>query len=310
MAVAVSPDGRWLAAGRSTQNNEPQFIDLWDLVFNKPVDLAKSRPIGPQIGHGVGVAFTTDSQTLLVVSRKFEPPGGDVQFGSPIGMPGEPPEQSRVVAWEVATGKERIGFDATAPGGFAFGFSMSGPMQRSFTVSPDGKALIVGQRDGIVRLWDWKTGKERNSFMAHPGVDGEPFKTAGIVALSLSPDGRTLVTAGRYGSPHRWVLETGQRIDSADDKFNILQSIVTSPDGKFFATGDTAGQFRIWNLATGAEHIPLSGHSGFVEKIQLSTDGRSVLTAASDDSVRSTFAVSCRQAAAERCQSTVCRSDW
>jgi RNA polymerase sigma factor (sigma-70 family) len=286
--VTISPDGRWLAAGRVARQNQPKAIEVWELELNRPLNRLKSRAVGAQVGHGVGVVFTPDSKTVIAFSRKLDPDQqGFVQLGPSRAPPGEPEEQARCVAWDVATGQERTAFDPTAPGGFNLSFGIHQPVPRTFAVTPDGQTLIVGQRDGALRLWDWQAGRERRSFPAHPAGSRQPAEAAGVVALAVRGDGRTLVTAGMFGGPRRWNLTTNREIGSADEGLSIFQSITISPDGKLLAGGTTTGQVRIWDLATGAEHCPVPGHSSTVEMVYVLSDGRTALTASSDRTVRS-----------------------
>jgi WD40 repeat protein len=67
--------------------------------------------------------------------------------------------------------------------------------------SPDGRELAAGSREGIVRVWDLDTGKERLQF---PG---------GVIA-QFSPDGKTLVTVNYAGVVRRWDAATGKPIPS------------------------------------------------------------------------------------------------
>src|SRR5207245_4133650 len=75
--------------------------------------------------------------------------------------------------WDVAAGRLRL-----AP-----------PNTSSITMlafAPDGKTLALGQADGIVKLWDATTWKERVTLPAH---------SAAVSFIGFSPDSKLLATA-------------------------------------------------------------------------------------------------------------------
>lgn len=57
----------------------------------------------------------------------------------------------------------------------------------SLAFLPSGQQLVSSSLDGTARLWDVATGKELMVFRAHEG---------GIRSVAVSPDGKTLATAG------------------------------------------------------------------------------------------------------------------
>src|SRR5439155_14267925 len=72
-SVAIAPDGKWLATGRTSHDGSPQPIELWEVVPNSPLSKLKKRELGKQAGHGQQVLFSGDGTRVLAVSRKQEP---------------------------------------------------------------------------------------------------------------------------------------------------------------------------------------------------------------------------------------------
>jgi RNA polymerase sigma factor (sigma-70 family) len=286
LAVAVSPDGRWLATGRRARANEPQPIEVWELTLNRPLEKLKSRVLGEQPGHGYKFVFGPDSHTLFALSRTQEPnrPGAPRADGFPAPLEmGKLADQARLVVREVATGREQAAFDLSAAlGGYGPALGLT-----NVAVTPDGQTLIVGQQGGMVRLWDWQAGKERRSFAAHPPGDPKRNGRGGIVALAISDDGRSLVTAGVSNDLRRWDLTTGQAQWSLNERQGLTQALAVSPDQKLVAWATPGGQVRIGDLASGADRCPVSGHGMWIGQVHVLPDGRTALTASSDGTIRS-----------------------
>jgi len=55
----------------------------------------------------------------------------------------------------------------------------------SVAFSPDGKHLVCGGQDKLIRVWDVSTGKELGQFRGHDGT---------VVGLAFSPDGKFLAS--------------------------------------------------------------------------------------------------------------------
>ncbi|MFK5924683.1 MAG: hypothetical protein QM496_21105 [Verrucomicrobiota bacterium] len=107
----------------------------------------------------------------------------------------------RVIAWSL-TGKGAVK---------KWDIEAHSQVLRSICVSPDGKQLATGARDGKVRLWSADTGERLNEFSDHSGQ---------VFATIFHPDGRQLVSAEREGNQlFQWDLDTGEKVrefDAAD----------------------------------------------------------------------------------------------
>ncbi len=170
--------------------------------------------------------------------------------------------------WDSATGKERWRFRGT--GGCIYSVALS--------FSPDGKTLAAAGWDGVVRLLDATTGKEREPVnKAHFGW---------VNALAISPDGKTLFVGGEDLSLRVWELTTGKEIrrlrEPVTRSFSIklgqfedpgsIYGLACSPDGKQLAMGKTHG-LTLWNLAA-AQAVPRQIDARITFGLAFSPDGR------------------------------------
>ncbi|MBO0700380.1 MAG: hypothetical protein J2P46_18425, partial [Zavarzinella sp.] len=204
--VLFTPDGRRLAV--------PYSDDwLWDIESGKEVTVNRPRSIGP-------FAYSPDGKWIVA------------------GAPGK-----QVVWYEAATGRavRRVPFELPPGAKWTPATAVD-----SSAFSPDGRLVVTGHQDGVVRVWDVETGAFRHG-------------------LRL-----TLI--------HR---KAGPGLGSEDR----LSWVQVSPDSRWVASGDAYGKVRVWELATGAEVRSWDGHDGEVWDGVWGPDARTLLTTAGSEAL-------------------------
>ena len=108
----------------------------------------------------------------------------------------------------------------------------------SMSFSPDGLTLAIGRSDGIVALYDLRTGRQTAKLVSYARVED----------LDFSPDGKLLATAGLNGTAYHLGRRTTEHRVPTSRASSRLCGSVLAEDGKLVAVGDNSGSVVFWKL--------------------------------------------------------------
>jgi len=150
----------------------------------------------------------------------------------------------------------------------------------ALAISHDERRVIVGGRDGYVRIFDLATGHETHQFAAHDEY---------VFGVALTRDGRRVYSAGWDGVFTAHDVETGKRVfrKKQPGKHSVL---VLSSDEKIAFTGTHSGTFRAWSITkrtakAKGDYLTLP-HDGSIMCAAITPDGKTLIVGGEDDILR------------------------
>jgi WD40 repeat protein len=111
----------------------------------------------------------------------------------------------------------------------------------SLVFSPDSKILISGggYNEPQMRFWSVETGEQLTTIRTQ--------RTA-VLAMAMSPNGKTLVSGGEDSRINIWNWRTGQYQMALHQHSGSITSLAIASDSKVLVSGALDG-IRVWNLA-------------------------------------------------------------
>jgi WD40 repeat protein len=255
-SLIFSPDGKRIV---SASNDDT--IKVWDAETGREIRTLRGHKHVPQPGMPLPVILEGD-----VWAVAFSPDGKRIVSGS---------NDDTIKVWDAETGRvlrtlrgnfeEEPGLLNMKPD-LVFRNFLDGVHSVAF--SPDGKRIISGSSDNMIRVWDAETGREIRT-----------LQTRHHSRIAMSPNGTLIasVSADRY--IRMWNAQTGQEM--FERKQLSVTRVVFSPDGKRIATGgwgdDVVPCVKIWDAQTGEEMLALEpGERTSINSVAFSPDGKRI----------------------------------
>ena len=146
----------------------------------------------------------------------------------------------------------------------------------SVAYSPDGKTLVAGSSDKMVRIWDIESGECLTKLVGHTGT---------VNSVVYSPDGQTLATGSDDNTVRIWDVQSWQVIKEFVGHSRGVTSVSYSPDGQTLATGSADNTVRVWDVRSGRVLTTLP-HDSWVTSVIYLSDGATLASGGKDNRVR------------------------
>jgi WD40 repeat protein len=149
----------------------------------------------------------------------------------------------------------------------------------SLDFSPEGSTLATGGGDGLVKLWDISTGKERRTLQEHGGP---------VHAVAFSPDGKRLAAAGADRAVRVWDVAAGTPVVTLGEAADRVQAVAWHPDGTHLAAAGGDRRIRIWEVSASGGKLVQSvlAHAGPVSLLSYNADGQVLYSAGQDGTLK------------------------
>ena len=280
-AVAFSPDGSLLAVGSCGQFNlfDPFCVEgkitLWDTSSRK---MLRSFS-GSKIVHVTQMRFTPDGLSLAAADGSgagmavWDVMTGEKRWENEGATPIAISPDGATIAYSVHTGSSHSGATNWA---VSMRMIANGQTTRNYeddrkspvssiAISPDGRSLAVGRRDGVIKTWSVvKEGPPQGSWGAHQGS---------VSALAFTEDGHTLISGGADNAVVWWNPETGTEIrkPSVQHQLGIIGLAVAST-GQLL-TADRSSTVTAWDVKSGGVLRRYAGSMNGVATVSFSPNG-------------------------------------
>ena len=134
----------------------------------------------------------------------------------------------------------------------------------------------------VLLLFGFISGQAQIASRCRPSPSLPQNPKPGIIGISLSRDGKTLVTAGADGIIRIWDIASGQVKKTLTGHTNAVYKAELSPDEKFIASSSRDSTARIWNISTGREIHRLNGFKCSVKSVSFSPNGKILAVVGND----------------------------
>ena len=148
---------------------------------------------------------------------------------------------------------------------------------RVLLFTQDGRSLITGSDDAVIKIWDVATGKCLKELNGH---------TAKISTISISSSSNLLASAGEDCNIRLWNLESYEEVNCWNAHTSGVWSIDFHPDGKRLVSGSRDHHIAVWDISSTKRILLLEGHSDRVKSVAFSPDGQYIVSGSHDRTLR------------------------
>jgi len=134
-----------------------------------------------------------------------------------------------------------------------------------------------GIRGRYAQVWDLKTGDNIKTLNGH---------NSWVNAVSVTPDGRCVVSASGDDTLKVWDMEAGNNIKTFRGHTHKGMSVSVTPNGRRLVSASSANTLKVWDIESGVEIRTLKGHTGEVNAVSVTPDSRYIVSVSGDNTLK------------------------
>lgn len=167
------------------------------------------------------------------------------------------PAGGTILVWDLATGELR------------HHLTTHGPAMNCATFGGDGRWVVTGGEDTLVRVWDVATGALRHALPGH---------AAPIEAVAASGDGSVVASGCLDGTVRLWNPADGRCVRVLTDAAAWITTVAVSANANTVVAGGLGGTGSVWIRGQDQLRRVAAGKLDHVTAGMLSADGRTLLS--------------------------------
>jgi WD40 repeat protein len=140
----------------------------------------------------------------------------------------------------------------------------------ALTISPDGRILVSGGDDHIIKLWSLPEGNLLKTLEGHPG--------GRVNALVINPEGNILASGCSDKTIKLWRLPDGKLLKTLTENTAAVVTLVITPDGKFLIAAGGVHTINMWSLPNGDFFKTLHDRNEWPTDLAITSDGKTLAT--------------------------------
>ncbi len=263
--AVFSPDG-----SRIVTTSADQTARLWDGKTGQALTVL--------IGHSGTVYSATftlaNGKSIMTISADGTARLWDSQTGRPLFLPVGHPRHSQILALSRDGSRMVI---ASESGTLELWDRILGHMRASLSVrsaesadssaasefkgvvafSPSGRRIVTGGTDGIVRIWDGRTGQALYALRGHRGP---------ILAAAWNANGSLLITGSGDGTVRIWRSHIDRYPRPIEGHQSEVTRVAFSADGSRLLSASRDGSARIWEVKSGDRLLDIEGSQRAIDQ--------------------------------------------
>lgn len=187
--------------------------------------------------HSVGILIPDDTELLVAENTVTGVVRGIAKHRFGPRQSREPTGEARLENNKIEESLAQF-LPRPPPGGYRIQWA-HGVWPIALAISPDGRLLAAGGREGILRVYETATRRLVHELEGHRGD---------VYAIAFGPHPR-LVSGGADGTVRIWDVHSGRLLDTVNGhKGSVFGVAVSTPAGMLASTG-ADGKVRLWTLS-------------------------------------------------------------